>query len=311
MVRKKIITIYSFIKIVLSEFVADNIFKYSASLAYYTLFSLVPMLFIIITVCSTLFGSDAIQGQLYSQINELVGNDAALQIQEAIKNIHLSNDSWGTSVLSIVILLIGATAIFSEIQDSLNKIWGLKIKTKKIWWKLLVDRFISFSLIISVGFVLMVSLAINSVVMVVGTKLSYLLYGSNTYLLPIIQNIISFATIVFLFAIIFKTLPDAKIKWRDVIFGAVITAILFTIGKFAIGYYLGTTKIASLYGTAATVIIILVWTYYSSIILYLGAVCTKVYAKLYGGKILPNEYATFIKVEEIEVNNIKLNEVTN
>ncbi len=311
MVRKKIITVYSFIKIVLSEFVADNIFKYSASLAYYTLFSLVPMLFIIITVCSTLFGSDAIQGQLYSQINELVGNDAALQIQEAIKNIHLSNDSWGTSVLSIVILLIGATAIFSEIQDSLNKIWGLKIKTKKIWWKLLVDRFISFSLIISVGFVLMVSLAINSVVMVVGTKLSYLLYGSNTYLLPIIQNIISFATIVFLFAIIFKTLPDAKIKWRDVIFGAIITAILFTIGKFAIGYYLGTTKIASLYGTAATVIIILVWTYYSSIILYLGAVCTKVYAKLYGGKILPNEYATFIKVEEIEVNNIKLNEVTN
>ena len=106
-------------------------------------------------------------------------------------------------------------------------------------------------------------------------------------------------------------MPDAKIKWRDVIFGAVITAILFTIGKFAIGYYLGTTKIASLYGTAATVIIILVWTYYSSIILYLGAVCTKVYAKLYGGKILPNEYATFIKVEEIEVNNIKLNEVTN
>jgi len=305
--RKKLNTIFNFLKKVYGEFSSDNVLKYSASLAYYTIFSITPMLVIIITLCGAVFGKEAIQGEIYGQINDLVGNEAALQIQEGIKKMYLTPSNTFANIIAVVILLVGATGIFSEIQDSLNKIWGLKIKANKTWWKLIIDRLLSFSIIISLGFTLMVSLLLNAIITSLSQKLTNLIGNTNAIILPIIENIFSLVFSTFLFALIFKVLPDAKIKWKDVIVGAIITAVLFAIGKIGIGYYIGNSSVAIVYGTAGSVVVMLVWTYYSSTILYLGAECTKVYARDYGGKITPNEYSVWIKLEEVPVDNVTLN----
>lgn len=300
---RKIAGFLKYLKQVATEFTEDNILKYSASLAYYTVFSLAPLLIIIISLCGLLFGHDAIQGHVYGQIKGLVGMDAAGQIQEAIKNIHISGHNFFASIVSIIVLLIGATGIFGEVQDSLNKIWGLRIKTRKTWWKLILNRILSFSLIVSIGFVLMVSLLLNALVAAFGHYLSQYFEGFSVLLIQITDSVLTFVATTFLFSLMFKMLPDAKIKWKDVFVGGLITSIFFTLGKLAIGYYLGQSNITSVYGAAGSIMIIMVWVYYSAVILYLGAEFTKVYAKFYGGKIFPNEYAVWIKTEEVQVAN--------
>lgn len=306
--RKKIRSFFIFNKQVITEYFADNVLKYSASLAYYTTLSLAPLLIILISFSGFLFGREAMRGEVYGQITGLVGKDAALQIQTAIQNVHLNDNTPFATAVSLIVLLIGATGIFGEVQDSLNKIWGLKTKTRKVWWKLLTDRLLSFSLILSLGFVLTVSLILNAFVAAFSSKLNGVIMGAGDTVLPIIDTILSAGFTMLMFATIFKVLPDAKIKWKDVFVGAFITSVLFSLGKFAIGYYLGKSNLASVYGAAGSVIIIMVWIYYSSAILYLGAVFTKVYASDYGGKIYPNDYAVWIKTEEIPVANVMLNE---
>ena len=301
--RKKFISVYTYIKQVFTEFIEDDILKYSASLAYYTVFSLAPVLIVIISICGALFGKEAIQGHVYGQIKGLVGSDAAIQIQETIKNIHLTGQNIFATIVSVIILLVGATGIFGEVQDSLNKIWGLRIKTRKTWWKLILNRLLSFSLILTVGFIMMVSLLLNALVSAFGNFLARYFSEFSIVLVQIIDNVLTFIITTFLFSLMFKMLPDAKIKWKDVLIGGLITAVFFNLGKLAIGYYLGSSNIATIYGAAGSIMIIMVWVYYSSIILYLGAEFTKVYAKLYGGKIYPNEYAIWIKTEEKQVAN--------
>lgn len=304
--KKKFLSLFHFIKQVIVEFMDDNVMKYSASLAYYTVFSLAPMLIIIIAICGKVFGKEAVQGKIYGEIKDLVGGPAALQIQENIKNIHLTQDSFFATVFSAIVLVIGGTGIFGEIQDSLNKIWGLKVKTKKVWWKLILNRLLSFSLIISLGFVLIVSLLLNALVAIIGDRLNNILSGSGKIFIPIIDNVLSFGITTLLFSIIFKVLPDAKIRWKDVSIGALITAFLFTLGKIGIGFYLGRGNMATIYGAAGSIIIIMVWAYYSSVILYLGAEFTKVYANGHGTKIQPNDYSVWIKIEEIPVAEVTL-----
>lgn len=307
--RKRLITFFHFNKQVVVEYFADNVIKYSASLAYYTTLSLAPMLVIIISVSGILFGREAMRGEVYSQINGLVGSDAALQIQKTMQSIHLNSDTpWATSI-SFIILLIGATGIFGEMQDSLNKIWGLKTTSRKVWWKLILNRLLSFSIIICMGFVLMVSLILNAVVAAVSGKLNTVVKGAGDTLIPIVDNVLSVGVTLVLFATIFKVLPDAKIKWKDVFVGALITAILFTLGKLGIGYYLSKSNLATVFGAAGSVIIIMIWVYYSSAILYLGAVFTKVYATDFGGKIVPNDYATWVKTEQVQVSEVTLTPV--
>jgi len=306
--RKRIHGFYKYLKQVAREFREDDILKYSASLAYYTVFSLAPLLIVIISVCGVLFGREAIQGQIYGQIKGLVGSEAALQVQDTIKNIHISGHNFFASLISIIILVIGATGIFGEVQDSLNKIWGLRVKTRKTWWKLILNRLLSFSLIISIGFVMMVSLLLNALVSAFSNYISRYATDFSLALIQITDSVLSFVTITFLFSLMFKVLPDAKIKWKDVLIGGLITSTFFTLGKLAIGYYLGQSNLTSVYGAAGSVIVIMVWVYYSSIILYVGAEFTKVYAKLHGGKIYPNEYAVWIKTDETQVANAVLKE---
>ncbi|MEP7250829.1 MAG: YihY/virulence factor BrkB family protein [Ginsengibacter sp.] len=303
---KKVISIFQYIKKVFAEFSADDILKYSASLAYYTVFSIAPLFVIISTLTSIFFAKEAVQGQVYEQLEGLVGKVAALQIQDIIKNIHLTGNSFFASVISIIILLIGATTIFGEVQDSFNKIWGLRIKSKKTWWKLILTRLLSFSLIICIGFIMMVSLVLNALVSAFGKFIGHYIRNFSVYFIEVTETILSLCIATFLFSLMFKWLPDAKIKWKDVFFGGLITAIFFTLGKFAIGFYLGNSNLTTLYGAAGSIIIIMVWVYYSSIILYFGAEFTKVHAKLYGGKIFPNDFAEWIKVEEKTVSNAQL-----
>jgi membrane protein len=280
------------------EFVADNGIKFSAALSYYTIFSIGPVLVIIISLAGIFFGREAVHGKIYEQINGLVGNSAAVQIQEIIQNIERSQLSTSGAVFGVIILLVGATGVFTEIQDSINFIWSIKSKPKKGLLRILVNRLISFSLIVSIGFLLLVSLIINALVELLHTRLTAIFDDASVYIFQGINYAILMMVITTLFTIIFKVLPDATIQWKDSLLGAVFTAVLFLIGKFLISFYLSYSNVDIMYGAAASVILILLWVYYTSIILYFGAEFTKVYALRHGSGIQPNKTAVFIIKQE-------------
>lgn len=300
--HKEAVTIsWSLLKKTYEEFNDDNAIKLSASLSYYTIFSLPPLLIIIMSISSVFFGREAVTGRFFGQINGMVGNEAALQIQETIKNIELSNSNTFAAIFGGIMLLIGASGVFAEIQSSINFIWGLKAKPEKGFMKFIKNRLMSFSMIASVGFLLLVSLMVNTVMDVINARLLIYFPDSTIYLFYVLNIVILFATTTILFSIIFKTLPDGHIVWKDALIGSSFTSLFFMVGKFAIGFYLGSSTVATVYGAAGSVVIILIWVYYSAIILYFGAEFTKVYANAHGSKIIPNDYAVAILVELTEL----------
>jgi membrane protein len=294
-IRKTAPKIGYLLKEAFKEFREDDGLKLSAALSYYTIFSLPPLLIIIISLSGIFFGAEAVSGHIFGQINGLVGNAAALQIQETIRNVKLSSSNGFAAILGIIILLIGASGVFSEIQDSINHIWGIRAKPKRGLMKFTYNRLISFSMIGSVGFLLLVGLVINSLSSILNQRLVIIFPQDAIILFSIINTIIVFITIALLFSIIFRILPDGKIARLDCLIGACFTAFLFMIGKFVIGIYLGRNNIASIYGAAGSIILILVWVYYSAAILYFGAEFTKVYAHTHGKKITPNSYSVQIQ----------------
>ena len=294
-------SIWFLLKETFNEFINDNAMKLSAALSYYTIFSLPPLLIIIIGLSGVFFGAEAVRGEIFGQINGLVGNAAALQIQEAIKNIKLSNSSVFATTIGVIALLIGASGVFAEIQDSINFIWGIKAKPDRGMMRFIKNRLMSFSMIGSVGFLLLVGLIVNSLMDVLNKKLAVYFPTDTIYFFYVLNILTVFIIITLLFTVIFKTLPDGKVVLRDCIIGASFTAFLFMIGKFAIGAYLGSSAIATIYGAAGSIILILVWVYYSAMILYFGAEFTKIYAITHGQKIIPNEYSVQIIKEKIEI----------
>ena len=292
--------IWKIIKLSAVDFVDDKVLKLSAALAYYTIFSLPAMLIIIIAVSDIFYGRKAIEGTIYGQIAAFVGQDAAIQIQQTIRSAALSNQAGFATFVGLVTLVIGATSVFGEIQDSINSIWKLKAKPKKGWLKILINRLISFSMVICLGFLLMVSLLVNGLMDAFIHRLTVMFPGATVFTVYSFNILLTFLLTSFLFAIIFKFLPDAKIKWSHVRAGAFTTAILFLLGKFLIGYYLGHSKLSSAYGAAGSVIVILLWVYYSAIILYFGAEFTRAYAIQTGSQIYPNDYAVWIQQIEVE-----------
>lgn len=294
----------------ISEFVEDNGLKLSAALSYYTIFSLGPVLVIVISLAGIFFGKDAVQGKIYYQINGLVGDEAALQIQDIIQNIEQSQLGPRGAVIGLIILIVGATGVFTEIQDSINYVWSIRAKPKKSWLKFLINRMISFSLIISFGFILMVSLAVHALVDLLFEQLTRFFNDATVYIFMVVNYVILFLIISLFFAIIFKVLPDARIRWKDAMVGASFTAFLFMIGKFLIGFYLGNSGIGVTFGAAASLVIILLWVYYTSIILYFGAEFTKIYTLNFGAGIKPDETAVFIikqEVKELHIPKAKTN----
>ncbi len=296
--RRRIHALGRLIYLAAEEFNGDNGLKLSASLSYYTLFSLAPMLLIVIAIGSILLGKEAAEGYLYLQFEGLMGKAGAMQLQEMINNVQISGDTPWVTVVGIATFFIGATGVFIEIQDSINIIWSIKAKPKRGWLRFIFTRLISFSMVVGIGFLLMVSLVLSAILSMLDGWITDNI-GTFAWLAFIVSNVIAVGTVMLLFAVIFKVLPDAKLKWRDVLIGSFFTAVLFLIGKYLINFYLARSSTLSAYGAAGAAILIILWVYYSAIILYFGAEFTKVYANKYGGKISPNPYAVFVEKREV------------
>ncbi len=289
----------SILKISGEEFMRDKVLKESAALAFFTVFSLPAALIVFISISGIVFGEDAVTGKLFYQIKDFVGPVVALQIQDILKNVHLDYDNFWMAVFGVGVLLFSATGIFTEIQDSINHIWGLKVRPEKSWLKFIKNRVVSFSMIIVLGFILMVSLIVNAGMNIFIDWLSEWLPEFTVKFLFMFDQVLIFGVITFLFATIIKVLPDAHVRWSDVFMGSVVSAVLFLGGKFAIGYYLTNSASISAYGAASSVIILLFWVYYTAIVLYFGAELTQTYVRFTGRRIKPTRYAYW--VEEIEV----------
>jgi membrane protein len=275
-------------------FIKDNGLKLSASLSFYTMFSIGPALLIMLSLLGIFFGREAIEGRVFYQISSLLGDASARQIQEVIKNIELNNDKMTGLIIGGVILFIGATGVFIEMQDSLNYVWSVKAKPKRGWLRFLMNRLISFSLLISFGFVFLVSLGVNSALEALSERLLQLFPEALVIIAYIINLIITFGVVSLIFAFIFRFLPDAIIHWKDAWSGAFVTALLFMIGKFAIAFYISKAEMISAYGAAASAIILLSWVYYSSVILFFGAAYTRNRAIIVGRGVKLKENAVFI-----------------
>ena len=283
-------------------FIDDNAFKLSASLSYYTIYAIGPLFIIIMSLAGIVYGQEAVQGKMYLQLNDLIGNQAALQIQEIIKNIQQTKATTAGAIIGTIVLVIGATGVFTEMQDSINYIWSVKAKPKKSWVKFLLNRALSFSLVIGLGFLLLVSLVVNALLDLLSDKLDEKFPELTIEVFKWINSGISLFVIVGLFMVIYKVLPDAVISWKDAMIGAIVTGVLFLGGKYLIGLYIGRANLGVTYGAAASIIIVLTWVYYSALILYFGAEFTKMYALQAGSGIRPKQTAVFIiKRESKEV----------
>lgn len=300
--------IWEVLKNSFTGFSDHKVTKLSGSLAYYTVFSMAPLLVVIISLCAIFLGQEAAQGEIYEQLAGFMGKETALQLQEIVEKAAIGDKGTMAFIIGAVILLIGATTVFADIQDSINSIWGLKPKPKRGWLKLLQNRFLSFSVIISLGFLLLVSLAITAILDGFSSRLQARFPNISVALFYILNQVVTLTVVSMIFGVIFKVLPDAVIKWRDVIYGSVVTALLFMLGKSAISIYIGQSDVGSTYGAAGSLVILLLWTYYSSIILYFGAEFTKAYAVAYGSKIQPSPYAVTTKEVEVETGSKSVQE---
>lgn len=295
--RNKIRAYFALFKQAGCEFLHDNAAKLSASLAYYAIFSIGPMLLVIMSLAGIFYSSDVISHEIHIHIVNLIGQDGATTIEQILSHLSKSQDKKFFGVIGGMVLVFVATGVFVEVQSSINYIWSIRAKPKNSWLKFIADRFLSFALLIGMGILLIVSLLINTLMDSLTSRLENFLGDANLILAKVLSVLALFAIISFMFAVIYKILPDAWISWKDSWVGASFTGVLFLIGKFAIGYYLSISNFDT-YGAAASIIIILSWVYYSAMILYLGAEFTKVYALEKGKGITPYKTAVFIVKRE-------------
>jgi membrane protein len=283
-----------------SRFFQDNPWKHGAATAFFTIFSLPGMAIISITVASYFYEDTVVREQLITQIKLLMGDASAKQIEDLMGQAYISDAGIFLKVVGIGTLIFSATTVFVSLQDSLNYIWRIKPKPKKEAIKFILNRLLSLAMVVSLGFLILVSLLADTLITVLHDKVFTVLPDSTYFLAQSINLLISISLILLIFAVIYKVLPDATLKWRDVWIGAFITTLLFVAGKFGIGYYLGTSNLNDTYGAAGSLVLLLTWVYYSIIILLLGAQITYVHAKHMGRTILPNSNAVAIKLEEVE-----------
>jgi membrane protein len=271
-----------------SEWLEDKAPRLGAALAYYAVFSLAPLLVIVTAIAGLVFGQQAVQGHLSTQIQGLVGPDGAKAVEAMVASANKPASGTLASVLGVVMLLVGAGGLFGELQDALNTIWEVQPKPGRGLLGILRDRFLSFSMVLGTTFLLLISLVVSAALAALGS-----LFGDWTTSLvgQAVNLAVSFGVITLLFAMIYRYLPDATIAWRDVWFGAAVTAALFSVGKSLIGLYLGATGVASAYGAAGSLAVLLIWLYYSTQIFLFGAELTKAYANRFGGRIVPKANA--------------------
>ena len=269
--------IYTLLKATYQEWSKYKVPRMGAALAYYTIFSLAPLLVIAISVAGIVFGDQAVQGEIVNQIQGLMGADAARAIQTMIQSAHKPAHQAIGTIIGLAILFLGASGVFNEMQDALNEIWGIDTTKKTGIWNMIKTRFLSFGMVLGIGFLLLVSLVLSAFLAGVAKYVSGFLPVPEA-VLHVADMVFSIFFITVLFAMIFKILPDVKIPWSDVWVGSAMTAILFTIGKFLIGFYIGKSVTTSAYGAAGSLVVIVAWIYYCAQLLYFGAEFTRVYA---------------------------------
>ncbi len=288
--KEKLKKFVDLVKATFKDWSEDNAARLAAALAYYTVFSIPPLLILILAIVGRFFDQNAARDQLMGQIRGLIGEQGATFVQGLLQNASKPADSAIASILSVITLILGATGVFSALQGSLNTIWEVMPKPGRGILGTIKDRFLSFTMVLGIGFLLMVSLVISTVL----AGVSNFIAGGPAQasgVLEILNSVASFLIITVFFALMFKIIPDAEIAWRDVWLGAAVTALLFVVGKFAIGLYLGRSSVSSTYGAAGSLVVILIWIYYSAQILFLGAEFTQVYANRYGSRVRPNKDA--------------------
>jgi len=304
----KIKDIPSLVKETYRDWVDDEPFDQSAIVAYYSIFSLPALLIIIVTVAGIAFGQKAVQNQIGNQIGGMIGPDSAKDVQNMIANSYQQGNSGIALVIGIATLLFGATGVFIALQKSLNRIWEVKANPDKSGIKTLIRaRAISFGVILAIGFLLLISLVITAALTALSDWVEARMPDFILYVFYVINFLVTLAIIALLFAILFRFLPDVHIEWKSVWTGAVITALLFVIGKFALALYFGKAEPGSTYGAAGSIILILLWVFYSCLIMFFGAEFTQVYARRYGYEIEPSENAIRVH-DDLDTESVKASE---
>lgn len=293
-------SVWQFIKDTVIQWIEDQPFQLAAALSYYTLFSLAPLLIIVIAIAGFAFGQQAAQNQIVETIQDTIGQEGAQAIQALIQNAgNKPKAGLISTLLGLVAVVFGAGGVFGQLQSSLDTIWGVMPKSGLGIWGFARQRLMSFAMILVIGFLLLVSLAVSAVLSGLSQYMGAVL-GGTAFFAYAADILLSFVFITALFAMMYKILPDARIQWRDVWVGAALTSFLFAIGKFLIGLYLGSSSVTSTYGAAGSIILVLLWVYYSSLIFFLGAEFTQTYATQYGSGVVPAENAQWIATAAAE-----------
>jgi membrane protein len=274
-------TIWSLLTDTYNQLLDDKGFKMAAALSYYAAFSLGPLLIIIISIAGFFFSEEAATGQIIKQMDDLMGRDGAELVQTIIKGAADTSTGIFATIVSVILLILGSVGVFIELHESLNIIWGVELKPGRGIWGFIKNRLVSFSMVVASGFVLLISLIVNSVITLLNEYFSNV-FGLALPLAQVLNMLSAFVIITVVFALMFKYLPDVVIEWKYVWLGAGITSLLFSIGKYLIGLYLGNTSFSSTYGASASLAVLFIWIYYSGVILFLGAEFTQVYRSRYG-----------------------------
>jgi membrane protein len=301
MARRKVLReIWPFTKDLGKAFWEDTSFSHAAALAYYTVFALAPVLVISTFVAGLFFRTEVFTGELYSQVARMVGPDAAKQIQGMVAHAASGRDTTVATIVAIITMIIGATGVVGELKTALNTIWGVKAVSTKGAWGLVKERLISFAIVVGLGFVLLVGLFVQTVAQAAGSYAGSALQLSEPMALTITHVVFDLGLSTALFAVVFKVLPDVKLHWRDVWIGSLFTAILFAIGKFLIGLYITRSDLGGTFGAASSIAVLLVWVYYSSIVLFIGAEFIQVWAGRYGTEVVPTRNAVRLLRAEVD-----------
>ena len=289
---------FALVKHTATEWIDQGVSRMGAALAFYTLFAIAPLFIIVLAIAGLWFGEAAARRELFSQVSGLVGSEGGDAIQALISAANRPKTGAWATVIAVVTLFVGATGVFVQLQDALNSIWGVRRAPGRGLRNFIKDRLLSFALIVGIGFLLLVSLVLSAGLSALGKYMGGLLPVQET-LWQGINFVVSFGVITLLFAMIFKLLPDVKIAWRDVWIGAMLTALLFNLGKFLLGLYLGRSSVTSAYGAAGSLVIVLLWVYYSAQIIFFGAKFTQLYASQHSSHLEPVPGAEAALVENV------------
>src|SRR5690554_3439770 len=299
--RVRKLTVFQIIKDSVLSFGQNDSMTFAASTAFYTIFSMPALLIIILNIGSAFYTDDTVvREELLSQVSSLSGPETAETLDGIIQNVSRDTKGVIARIIAIGVLAFSATTVFVSLQNSINHIWHIKPKPNKGYIKFVINRLVSFSMVASIGFVLLVSLVVDALIVVLFDYLAQFLNGTNALLVSITNFVLSQALLMVIFGLMYKILPDARVKWKDVWLGAFVTMLLFALGKYLIGIYMGNSDLGSAYGAAGSLVVVLIWVYYSVVIFLFGAQVTYYIAKESGGNVIPLKQAVRIEVKEVD-----------